>query len=511
MKKIYFLIAALLLCFGLYSQTTAITPTYGNGSEENPYQIENLAHLRWLSENDKVWDKHFVQTADIDATETEEWNNGEGFSPIGADSENIFKGTYNGHFHTIKNLSINRPNSDYQGLFAFISGAIIEKLKIESAKIVGSSHISGIVAYSMSSEIYQSSVTGSITGEHTVGGISGYSSYSIINKSQSSANVYASNDKIGGIAGATMSGTISQTSVTGTIDGNNDVGGICGYNEGGDIQESFSDATLIARDNEAKIGGIVGGNNNGNLLNCYSFSNISANENSVIGGIIGYNWNGSILNNYFAGTFGGNSSTKKGICGRGTTYNPEDEYTNFWDKDVSGIDDGSAQAKSTAEMKNVKTFFDTDWEFKLKNSTKNIPWNIGNSKNNGYPYLNWQFPTDVGVDIATPAQLFTTDLNITLSREIKITIDVDYPGNPLASEFGVCYSLNENPTLNDNKTALSETINEGEFIVTTPPLELGKTYYLRNYVIYDGEITYGKQFPVTIAGLEKPVVSKIHI
>ena len=59
-------------------------PTLGDGSEENPYQIDTLAHLKWLSFTESVWhNKHFIQTSDINATETKNWANGYGFSPIG--------------------------------------------------------------------------------------------------------------------------------------------------------------------------------------------------------------------------------------------------------------------------------------------------------------------------------------------------------------------------------------------------------------------------------------------
>ena len=51
----------------------------GEGDETNPYQIDNLDDLQFLSENSFYWDKHFIQTADVDAIETSSWNeNGNG-------------------------------------------------------------------------------------------------------------------------------------------------------------------------------------------------------------------------------------------------------------------------------------------------------------------------------------------------------------------------------------------------------------------------------------------------
>jgi len=83
--------------FALTRTTTAQPPSNLNApgaglSEENPLLISNLANLRWLSENESMWGnpwvassikRYFLQTADIDASETITWNEGTGFSPIG--------------------------------------------------------------------------------------------------------------------------------------------------------------------------------------------------------------------------------------------------------------------------------------------------------------------------------------------------------------------------------------------------------------------------------------------
>ena len=55
--------------------------------------------------------------------------------------------------------------------------------------------------------------------------------------------------------------------------------------------------------------------------------------------------------------------------------------------------------KNTADMKNYLTFSVRGWPLKGINGTI---WNIGNSRNNGYPYLDWQYPGDPA--LAAPAQ-----------------------------------------------------------------------------------------------------------
>ena len=80
-------------------------PSLGNG--RNPYQIDNLSQLKWLSFNQSIWtqNKHFIQTSDINATETKNWANGYGFSPIGNGSI-WFEGVYDGQNYSIINLHI---------------------------------------------------------------------------------------------------------------------------------------------------------------------------------------------------------------------------------------------------------------------------------------------------------------------------------------------------------------------------------------------------------------------
>ena len=79
-------------------------PAIGDGSEENPFQIDTLAHLKWLSFTESVWNqnKHFIQTSDINASDTKNWANGYGFSPIGMVNINkVFNGEYDGKGNTI--------------------------------------------------------------------------------------------------------------------------------------------------------------------------------------------------------------------------------------------------------------------------------------------------------------------------------------------------------------------------------------------------------------------------
>ncbi|QZE15085.1 hypothetical protein K4L44_04455 [Halosquirtibacter laminarini] len=135
----------------------------GTGEKEAPYQIQNLVQLRNLSINTWNWDKHFIQTADIDAEDTRNWNieDGDqdpytkeapmGFSPIGdsrsGDRQHIrFSGSYNGAGFTIDKLYIFRPWESYVALFGYTTeNSSITALGLTDANITGH-YYSGIMA-----------------------------------------------------------------------------------------------------------------------------------------------------------------------------------------------------------------------------------------------------------------------------------------------------------------------------------------------------------------------------
>ena len=94
MKQLTLTLITLLITAASFGQT-AEAPANGDGSESNPYEIANLNNLYWLSQNSSEWDKHYIQTADIDASSTSTWDGGNGFSPI-ASYDTRFTGSYDG-------------------------------------------------------------------------------------------------------------------------------------------------------------------------------------------------------------------------------------------------------------------------------------------------------------------------------------------------------------------------------------------------------------------------------
>ena len=137
------LVLTLLFVAYSYSQTTSTTPAtdlesalsmdvnLDGDTSDTVYLISNLSELLWISEkayNDDTWayQKIFLQTADIDASETAFWDDNdddsdgknyndtndadrsganEGWFPISY--EGSFRGFYNGNYHRIIGLSPN--------------------------------------------------------------------------------------------------------------------------------------------------------------------------------------------------------------------------------------------------------------------------------------------------------------------------------------------------------------------------------------------------------------------
>ena len=176
-----------------YGDTVRLTTASfaGSGTKADPYQVATLADLRWLSEHRTVWSNNFVQTANIDASETKGWNDSLGFSPIG-DSVINFTGSYNGKYHSIIGLTIRRPSASYVGLFGIFAGDnsandMIDSVILKNVSIEGEGHVGGIVGHAASGlglryDYVSGNIIGikNVIGEGDAGGVAGLSFIPII-------------------------------------------------------------------------------------------------------------------------------------------------------------------------------------------------------------------------------------------------------------------------------------------------------------------------------------------
>jgi uncharacterized membrane protein (UPF0136 family) len=222
-------------------EVTSTIPS-GAGTSTDPYLIASLANLYWLSQSSADWDKYYKQTVDIDASFFN-------FSPIG-NSGTKFTGTYNGDGHTISNLFIDRPNTDYLGLFGYIgvdsnSATTIQNLGLTNVSITGRNQVGALGGYKRYGMLTVSNcyISGSVTGTNNVGGLVGYlRDGSAVSNCYSTCSVTGSGNIIGGLAGylRNQSNVVNSYS-TGSVNGNNYVGGLVGFLNNSSVSNSFWD------------------------------------------------------------------------------------------------------------------------------------------------------------------------------------------------------------------------------------------------------------------------------
>ena len=382
MKKISIIFSiTFILIAGLWAD--GVQPT-GTGTEADPYEVTTLSNLLWISTNQVSWDKHYIQTADIDASTTSNWNGGAGFSPIGNYSAK-FTGNYDGGNHTISNLFINSSNF-YSGLFGYTESNhnVIKDLGITDCDISGTSFVGALIGNS------------DIEIEHCF----------------SSGSISATVNSVGGLVGKN-SEKILRSFSTCSVTGGYEAGGLVGYSEY-QINECFSTGNIVGTGN---IGGFVG-RNEASVENCFSSGDVSGNDfYEKIGGFCGSVSGGSIWLCYSLGdVYNYNNFTDHGFIG--TEIGFTNYLSNFFDSEASNqqTDDlESATPKTSAEMKTVSTFTDEWWDFagESANGVDDL-WNIDPSVNDGYPYLVALFET---ASLPTPQNLAISisDTEITLS------------------------------------------------------------------------------------------------
>ncbi|NHB69041.1 MBG domain-containing protein [Perlabentimonas gracilis] len=389
MKKHLLIIAILwLFSWASFAQTVATEPS-GNGTEGTPYQIETLANLLWITENSEHWDKYYLQTADIDATETASWNEGEGWVPIGTEF-NPFSGCYNGDGHTITGLTINRPEQNFVGLFGRLQIGTFASINLVDVNVIGSRRVGGLVGQAtLSSLIQECSVSGEVKGKSFPGGIAGNLYYgSRIGNSHSTANIELLEDEgsqqAGGLIGRLLEGHIYNCYSTG------DVSGYGSY-----------------------FGGLVAiVSHESSIINSYSTGNVEG--NNLVGGLIGSLENSSLAYSYSTGRVTSNG-TAGGMLGR--VIDASANYC-YWNIETSGqsISTGG-EAKTTVQMIQQATF--EDWDF-------TSVWSINSGET--YPYHRWQgAPSDFNYP---PSQLRPTNLTAEQNgNNISLTWDSPSTGD----------------------------------------------------------------------------------
>ena len=282
------------------------------------------------------------------------WNSGSGWSPIGSTST-PFTGTFEGNGHVINNLTINRPSTDYVGLFGYINGADIRQLGLSGSlmSVTGDDRVGGLAGYvadnNRLTDIY---TTGSITGDtYYVGGLAGLvNSNNQIRNAYNTGAVTGSGEYVGGLLGLVGSGNeISAIYNTGAVIGKASVGGLAGYvRDSNSINAIYNSGPVSGSDYVGGLAGRIGSNNQ--ISNGYNTGS-AIGSGSYIGGLLGYVDSDSQISNSFSSGFvsGKYSSSVGGLVG--TAINSSSIIINsYWATDSSGLSYSSNSTESSGYL-----------------------------------------------------------------------------------------------------------------------------------------------------------------
>ncbi len=396
MKTRYFLILLSFIFFstGLYAQIA--TQPLGSGTEASPYQIRTTDNLYWITQNPSSWDKYFKQTSNIYASSSSSWDSGAGFTPIG-NSTSRFTGQYDGGGYSISDIYINRPTTDYVGMFGFAKASTIENVTLTTADITGRDNVGILVGkVEFNSVTYDAPI---ITNVKTSGEVNG-------------------RDFVGGVVGNSYSGTITLSSSSATVEGDEYVGGFLGINSGASIKENYAVGNV---NGTYSVGGLIG-EHGGAFSAENNFASGAVTGTNYVGGLIGRS-SASVIDCYASGNVTGSTNTGglTGALDAGDTIT-----TSYWNETAGGNDNSLGTALTSSEMVLQPSFtgfdFSTKWKMYagsafpvLKSNSISTPPGLvftSGYGTSGDPY-----------QVSTPGQL--NAIRLQLTSYFILTADID--------------------------------------------------------------------------------------
>jgi hypothetical protein len=317
------LFPSLLVLFALSSAQAQFSG--GTGSAKDPYQITSLNQLQHIGNH---LDKHFVQTANIDASATSSWNDGKGFLPIGT-VETPFTGTYDGNNYTITGLTIQREAEAAVGMFGAVTDGEIRDVILSSVIVSGGWSVGGLVGSNRRGPVTGVQVSGEVSGDVRVGGLVGQNIGATIASSSASGKVIVNEEKGGGLVGDNAGGLIYQSHANSSVSGDayDAFGGLVGWNAG-EIRNSHAVGDVTGK---SFTGGLVGFNylDVGLIVNSYATGNVTG--ESTTGGLAGFNY-GEVIRSFATGNVNGINHTG-GLVGTNRSI----IFSSYSHGDVSGV------------------------------------------------------------------------------------------------------------------------------------------------------------------------------
>ncbi|MFT4311578.1 MAG: hypothetical protein ACMXX7_03045 [Candidatus Woesearchaeota archaeon] len=355
----------------------------GTGASNDPYIITNDFELQAISED---LSGHFRLGDNINLAGTINWNSGLGFEPISG-----FNGVLDGDGYTIYNLYINRPSSDYVGLFGFGTGSIFD-LNLLNVQLHGAGYVGGVSGYhyfcAQSPAFNNIFVSGSIvSSDQYTGGIAGIFYECEANSVGADVFIQSNDRYAGGAFGYVWDSLVVDSFSRGSILGESYSGGFAGTVMGSSsvILRSYSSADVYSLDGPAggfvgmivqqslinqsyalgdvtslpNIGGFVGDMQTGSIItNSFSLGDVTRLESihQRVGGFAGSNHQSIITNSFSAGRVFYDSlpnPVDKGFLGSSNTGGSFQDFGNYFDSTSSNqlSSDGNAIGLSSSQMK----------------------------------------------------------------------------------------------------------------------------------------------------------------
>lgn len=236
----------------------------GEGTQDNPFQIETAAELAYFAKNVNAGNwydgEYIVLKNDLDLN-NQEW------TPIG-NARKPFKGNFDGNNHTVTGMKISGA-LDCVGLFGGCTRhnvySAIKNITVKNSDIHGEKFVGAIVGRAEEINIENCrSIGNTINGETDVGGICG---------------------KIGGYSG----GKVSQCYNSSKVTGGGRVGGIAGMGSIAENCLNTGEITIIREAYRSASGGIFGifgdATTSASITACVNLGKVSGGES--FGGIVG--------------------------------------------------------------------------------------------------------------------------------------------------------------------------------------------------------------------------------
>lgn len=437
---------------------SGVEPAYGDGTEQNPYQIATLENLVWIGEDPLRWNYHYVQTENISAFTTRQWFNASGWVTIG-NSNHKFLGSYDGQGHFIDALFISGGSN--RGLFGVVGErnsegiARISNLGLTNIDLTGITTLGAIAGYAENALIEHCFSTGQLQGWTNVGGLVGQggpglkisfglNSSKIRKKSEGSLSV-------GGIIGSVSQGQIYYSINLGEVFGSNLTGGIAGKASDLILTNSFGSGGIEGNN---FVGGLIGyTERNCSVTHCYSNAWIQTPESGAIGGLLG-------------------------------TLRPSDvvEYS-YWDMEASGQTTSAGGLGRTTEQMtspyDAETYAFWDFEEIWEGDADHI-------FNNGYPYLQWQ-------EFYIDPVMWAHGASSEDKGMATVWASIVFTGLSDIVEHGFCWNTTGNPSLEDSHNQLGPATQAGLFSSVLTGLQSETQYYLRAYANNAQGVTYSNE------------------